>query len=520
VNISSQNNTYTSDDEANNTSWTYLSPATAYTNGQEIILGDGAGTWSEEQYRDIQNELEYSNIGGESGYTYTAFAEANNITSPTTTEGTVATSDTDFFSFFGDTNELKDFQTEITAEDVQSALNEQDTVDMYIASNLSDTTPFTINDNDDSNIFDLASTQNVLDGKMMSTEDIKALPNQMKALLIASSTDPLRVVSNPFNVVDSDGAVAQYGRNLFNQYSFIFNYVNLTKIEVLISYPFMNSPQWRELTPLVVSANRGKTLLCRMQWYENTIFESSRPPIDRDFPIYNEHFLLEVEPEPATQDTFVPLLVFPNMSTAITNTAVFVPVLADPSTATQGGDPTSPGSASTGIFVGIDTSEPVINTDNDLFVGTDVVVSADVDIQAETQPAIDLFAAQVQDGTITTEESSSETLTFVDIELDTVVVDTDPDPVLFTEVPSDIADEPLSVEEPIVITDTSQLIVEEEPVGAPIVAEEDIYVIDVEQDVTTLDTSNAIIEAYNGTTETQSTIAIIDSSFTASDLIF
>lgn len=117
---------------------------------------------------------------------------------------------------------------------------------------------------------------------------ISSLPNQVKALFLSNVNKPA-VKNSPFEAIN----IKQIDKTAFS-----LDYEMLNTILVLIGFqqdeqgfPLPNSPVWAPLTPARFNLGIGKSLLCKMRPYENSLIGIEKSRIF-DLPIFDEYFVI------------------------------------------------------------------------------------------------------------------------------------------------------------------------------------------------------------------------------------
>jgi len=86
-------------------------------------------------------------------------------------------------------------------------------------------------------------------------------------------------------------------------FSFIFNYQNIARIEVMMEYKksvdgkkrnFLSKPVFKSLTEKMYNAKAGQTVLCRLVRHTDTRFIKPFQEKFMELPFYNEYFFLQI----------------------------------------------------------------------------------------------------------------------------------------------------------------------------------------------------------------------------------
>lgn len=143
------------------------------------------------------------------------------------------------------------------------------------------------------NNFNLSKANNKID--KISRLDIKALPNQLKSLMVSSINS--EATKNNFNSLATD-IVKDPKKSL----GYKMNYNMINEVEVFTGFArvqdgeekIIKSPIWAKLTPEKFAEATKKNLLCRMKRYENKDL-GVKIQNGIELPTYNEYFILSPE---------------------------------------------------------------------------------------------------------------------------------------------------------------------------------------------------------------------------------
>ena len=135
--------------------------------------------------------------------------------------------------------------------------------------------------------------------KEAAKEKFKQLPNQIKALFVASEEKFKGGISQlKFNPFSKGNPL--YGPS--RSYMFFFNYQNIAVVEVLDGYEtsndgknrnFLSKPKFKLLTEEVYNSIKGKAVLCRVRRYMDNNFIKPFNDFYLELPFYDEYFILK-----------------------------------------------------------------------------------------------------------------------------------------------------------------------------------------------------------------------------------